>query len=238
MQQDISRSQHYLFISSIFSFLKIVVEIMIEAVVTASILGVLTISPSAAGVWDAIKGSTRRFAWRLAILMILLCLIAVVVVTIPLTLIIAIITVAAPHGSATHPEGNYFVEFTVALMAILYLIFVKYALANPLVVVEDMNPLPALRRSWQMTRGHFGYVLGCYVIVGTAEYFISYFFDLSGATNSFTWAEATNHLFVSIMNCYWILLAWCMFWRIRDAENAAAAPTLSPPEWPSGPRSA
>ena len=200
---------------SVFSLLMVLIDIAIAAMVAAVILGVLK-APSPAG-WLTIKVSIRSYTWRLIILSILLAIIACLV-TIPFSFIIAFYGFSATEHGPGIVAHNYFIDFMIMLMAILYLLFVKYALADPLIVIEGMGPLAALKRSWQMTRGRFGYVLGCYVFLGTAEYFIGALLRNYESPHRFTWVKAIELLITSVLTCYWILLAWCMYWRIKQAD--------------------
>ncbi len=56
------------------------------------------------------------------------------------------------------------VGVVVIFMQISFLLFAKYALADPLIVYEKMGARAALRRSWEMTRGNYGYVGACYLV--------------------------------------------------------------------------
>lgn len=217
----------------------LVTQIVTQAGVAAILLGVLKPGTEMQTLSATILRSLRRYVWPLIILIILLSIIAVVI-TVPFSFLIAAygFTFGFENGKA-HPEvHSYFIGFMLALMAIVYLVFVKYALAYPLVVIEEMNPLRALARSWKMTQGFFGYVFGSYVFVGSAEYFIGHLIENYASFDQMTVARVIDTLVMSFIQCYWVFLAWCMYWRIRDAENAAMPVSESPPAWPSGPRSA
>ena len=218
-----------------FALLMALIGILTAAGVAAVILGVLKTTPPAT--WATVSMSIRYYTWPLIILSVLLGIIAFLI-TLPFSFVVAFYGFGSlGHGSKV-VEQSYFIKLLAVLMAILYLIFVKYALADPLIVIEEMEPLTALKRSWQMTRGRFWYVLGCYVLVGTTEYFMLLPFQIYESPHSFNCAKAIDLLISGAFTCYWVLLAWCMYWRIRDAENPATEATLSPPESPSAAQSA
>jgi hypothetical protein len=199
----------------LFTLLFVLINIVITAMTTASLLGVLKSHPPASAIWPTVKTSIRSYTWPFVILSILLSIIACVI-TIPFTIVIALFGFESiAHGPPGVVGHSYFIEFIVVLMAILYLIFVKYALADPLIVIENMPPLAALKRSWQMTRGFFWYVLGSYVFLGTAEYCVGSIFQDFEPSKSVNWVKLVHFLFDSIVQCYWLLLAWCMYRQIK-----------------------
>lgn len=103
----------------------------------------------------------------------------------------------------------------------LFLIFLKYALADPLVVVENWSAVEALRRSWKMTKGHFGYVAGCYLIMGGAEWLVTWGLSspVPEAGSGFNWGWIVTRLVLSLVETTWVILSWCMYLRIKEADE-------------------
>jgi hypothetical protein len=219
LTKDPSHAGGYVVAVAAVSFATIVVQIVVEAAATASILGLLKSPASGTAAWATIGASVRRYTWPLIILAILLSIIACLVM-IPASLLAVFL---AGNG---HPPGasSYMLGLFSMFGAILFLVFAKYALADPLVVVENLNPLRALARSWRMTRGHFWYVLGCYIFVGTAEYFLNQLAAHFELPQQFTWIDAIDCFTSSLFTCYWILLAWVMYLRIQAADSPGPPP--------------
>jgi hypothetical protein len=207
------------FADAVIGFVGVVLAVATDAIKTAAILGVLKTSPSRADLVPVIRTSIRTYTWTLIRLSILLMLITFVV-TIPFSL--AAVALISMHVHV------FVVQILLVMIAILYLVFIKYALANPLIVVEDMRARQALVKSWEMTKGRFWYVLGCYVLLGTAEYSISSVFT--------HFVPETPKLFeipLDTLNDFcesvWVLVAWRMYLQIREADGITLPPTADPP---------
>ena len=211
------------------SFAMGLVAMALSIAAHAAILGMLKTPALGSEAWPVIMNSIRRYMWRLFILGLLLGLIAGAI-TIPFSFLIFTFGFHSGHSS-------YVVAFISMMAAIVYLIFAKYALADPLIVAENLNPLDALGRSWQMTRGRFGYVVGCYVFVGTAEYFLTQLLQHFERTSihTFTWLNVVDVFLKALISCYWIFLSWVMYTRIKateapHGESAPLAPTSGAPD--------
>lgn len=69
-------------------------------------------------------------------------------------------------GAATGNPAVAFVLVPLAMIAVVYLL-VKTSLALPVIVIENMrNPINALFRSWQLTKGNSVRLFGFYMLVG------------------------------------------------------------------------
>ena len=201
------------------SFVASIFQLVIGVAIQAAILGTLKTAATGSGQWPAIKSSLRRYTWPLVILAFLLGIIAIVI-TVPFTFLILAISSPSNHNEAT----PYIAAFLSMLVAVLYFVFAKYALADPLVVVEDLNPLAALRRSWQMTRGRFGYVVGCYIFVGTGEYLLIMLFQYLESPSAISWLNGVDAILNSALGSYWTFLAWVMYIRIKSTGAQAGEP--------------
>lgn len=180
---------------------------IVASMKTAAILGVLKDPQS--DIWAAIKGSIQEYTWTLIKVQILLSLLAWIVV-IPVSIIIAL------GGQTVTSSNNYFLQIIFVFFAIIYLVFIKFALVQPLVVVEGRRARESLKISWQMTRGRFGYVFGCYVILGAVEYFLERWFGGFDLV-SLGWIILSS-IVNALFGCLWILLGWTMYHQIKSVE--------------------
>jgi membrane-anchored glycerophosphoryl diester phosphodiesterase (GDPDase) len=106
------------------------------------------------------------------------------------------------------------------MVGVLFLVFLKYALADPLVVTKNSRARESLRISWHMTRGHFGYVLLCYLLLGGVLVVVGYFTPEFGAQGTFGMlADVVLQYFNGVLGTIWIVLAWVMYVRIKAADE-------------------
>ena len=202
------------------------VSLVLLAAKTAAILGLLTADRLENKVWKAVRSCVKIYTWTLFRLNILIGLIAILV--------------AIPFGLVMRVTGSS-ANITLFVTG-LYLVLVKYALADPLVVVENLNARDALYRSWEMTKGHFWYVAGCYLFLGFGEWLIHKLMgpSLNGTDRGSVWILV--QLGLRTIDSLWIFLSWCMYQRIKEADAIAPVhgipSTESPPESPSASQTA
>jgi len=202
---------------------------VIGVIKAAAILGVL--KEPRAEIWPVIITHIRKYTWTLIRVQILLAIV-------PFVFGLVISIVVAASGPKLISSASGVMQFVLVFFAILYLVFIKFALANPLVVVEGMRARQSLRESWQMTRGRFGYVFGCYVILGTVDYFLNMLFDYFDQFSPGHGIATAGHVMTELFGCLWIVLGWTMYQQIKSVDAgekvALGAPiNLSPPESPS-----
>lgn len=186
--------------------------ILLDATRAAGILGLLrrqALGKTAVlAVWSSIKTCT----WTLFRLNLLIGIIAVVVL--------------GCIGWIMHLLG---LGKTGLLIVVgFYLVFIKYALADPLVVVENMGARNALQRSWEMTKGYFWFVAGCYLFLGLGDWLINWTMALpllGGADYGTNWVGVPGEFGLELIDSTWIILSWCMYLRIKEVE---ASPPLEP----------
>jgi hypothetical protein len=72
-----------------------------------------------------------------------------------------------------------------------------------------------------MTKGHFWYVLGCYLflvlLAGLFQWLVT-----SPAPVEHTGvnlAGLSSHFGEKLMDAMWVVLSWCMYLRIKEEEN-------------------
>ncbi len=184
-----------------------VASFILDAVKNAVLLAMI-INPGPLR-WQEIRASINRFGARLVSVHLLIGVIAGVVIA-PVIVIVASFRIF---------EAPAIVTALSIAMAILWVIFLKYSLADPLVVNENYYAMDALRRSWQMTRSHVTYVAGNYIVIGSAFALVGFAYqhcvpeDWSGLLIANLYSMALNACAM-----IWIPLAWCMYQRIKEAD--------------------
>jgi hypothetical protein len=183
----------------------VILGLVLQAVGMAATLSLLRHDPLPAGWVEMVRGVQRFFVQLLGVQVLILFL--------GLLLLVPIL-------------GGYFLLaqlFGVGLSALwlvggdlLFLIFLKYALADPLVVVENLKADTALAVSWRMTRNRFGFVFGCYLLVGILEAIVA-----GGAERLFHefGIAALGVVIGEIARTYWYALPWVMYLRIKAGEE-------------------
>jgi hypothetical protein len=189
-------------------------SLVLIAAKVAAILGLLRQGPRENVDYQAIWKSVKESTWTLFRLTFLIAIIAILLAT-PFALIMRI----------TGPN-----KFLILFLTSFFLVLVKYALADPLVVIENLKAWPALKKSWEMTKGHFGYVLGCYVFLWFCDWSINWavLSPVDAPESSLGWAWFPAHLAARIVDSLWLILSWCMYLRIKET-GALAKPALSSP---------
>ena len=182
------------------------------AMKAAGILGVLKQSNPQGKLWPTVATSIHCYSGQLLKLQFLLTLIALAI-TVPVEALLWLV-----------PVGLEIAGVLTAAVAIIYLIFLKFALAFPLVVMADLEAEAALKRSWHLTRAHFFYVLGCYVTLAGLEYLLNQGirhlpYDLYAGLLG--WGLK---IFSDMLDSLWIILGWRMYQRIMEAESHEPPP--------------
>ena len=188
-----------------------IIQMLFDAVCRAAILGVLAEpAPELAG--TAMRAAIRTRTWTLFRVGILLTL-----MVIPVGLIVGFFGVALNH------LGTSVVTTTISIVfGLVFLLFMKYALADPLVVVKGMGARDSLKSSWRMTRGHFGYVLGCYLLLGVAIVVIQTFLPFLPYDTAYDIIAAILiNIASAVAGSVWTVLAWVMYVRIVLADAQA-----------------
>jgi hypothetical protein len=110
-------------------------------------------------------------------------------------------------------------------IAFVYLVLIKYALAYPLAVNEQLNARQALKRSWEMTRGHFWYVFACYLLMALAHFTLNQLFTTPWLDAQVPWSLSffIQHITDGFFNSLWIILGWQMYLEIKDVDEAPPA---------------
>jgi hypothetical protein len=183
------------------------VGLFFGAVTDAALLGILR-QPDHAG-RQLILSSVRAYTWVLFRLILLIGIIAVLAMAPFLVLV---------HWLHLIPLASFAVTF-------LYLVLIKYALAYPLAVDENLNAREALKRSWEMTRGHFWYVLFCYLLMAAAHIAMNQLFTIPWLDPSVVGSPPffLKHLAEGFFDSLWMILGWQMYVEIKAADQASAS---------------
>jgi len=186
----------------------------------AAILGLMRRQTLGTTVVSAVFGNIKKYTWTLFRLQILIAFTAIIML-IPLVAIgrmLAVLQVILPL--------KMYSIFGVGLALVL----LKYALADPLIVVENFGAWNALKRSWVMTKGHFWYVAGCYLFLGAGNWILNWLFSalLKDTDSGLNWLWLSTHLGLRLFDSLWIILSWCIYLRIKKTdEPALPAATVS-----------
>jgi hypothetical protein len=194
-------------------------SVIFQAAGMAATLSLFHVSPAEAD-WLVMVRSVQRHTGSLVGVQLFIILI-VFAVTLPLFYLFTLI----------HPFSAGWTTLVVALGYLLLLALLKYALADPLVVAEDLKAIPALSMSWQMTKRRFGYVFGCYFLLALAI----------GVVNALAWHGATwlgapvwisplLRAFSEFIGTLWFVLPWIMYLQIKATDEfvSSSKPPRSP----------
>jgi hypothetical protein len=203
----------------------VVILILIGAK-SAAIIGVLK---EPASPWRSALSCIRLNTWTLVRVKILLGLVAGL-------FLLPVYAISKTMGTldVTHSQSH---KFAFGFMAIIYFIFAKYALTDPLVVLEKSKAAVAFEKSWEMTRGRFLYVLGCILALTALNIFVNSVLQHFGDIKSPNLLGLSHHFISDLIDSLSIFVAWEMYWRIKAIRATpppfAPPPTQSPPESPS-----
>jgi hypothetical protein len=184
--------------------------LILGAATNAALLGILR-EPDRAG-WNLISTSVSTYTWVLLRLGILITLIASAA-ALPFALIMRWL------------QGTGLVGFA---FAFVYLVLIKYALAYPIAVNEQLNARQALKRSWEMTRGHYRYAAFCYLLMASAHVTVNQLFESPwlDAHVAYSFSFFIKHAIGCIFDSVWIVLGWQMYLDIKDADEAQAGTSI------------
>jgi hypothetical protein len=136
----------------------------LPVLLVGSLIGTLAVSYLAlrpgASVGEALQIGLRRFLPLLGAVLLIGCGAALIMV--PLIMIVGVIA-AAGGGTAVPPA---FAVLLVLIMVPLYLfVWVRLILMTPAAAVERIGPIGLIRRSWELTAGHFWRLLGFFLLI-------------------------------------------------------------------------
>jgi hypothetical protein len=191
----------------------LVIIYLIDAAQRAAIIGLLA-EPEPALAWAAMRQALRTRTLTLIRVTILLMLIAI-----PFGIVVGIIA-----ASVLAFQKPFVATLFSIVLGVLFLVFLKYSLADPLVVARNTGAFESLRISWHMTKGHFGYVACCYLLLGGCMVVIEKFLtppDYDGPVHALL-ADACCFIY-AVIGTLWVILAWCMYLRIGNVDRAMLA---------------
>ena len=122
----------------------------------------LALGPSTT-VGEAIRHGARRFLYALGAIVLLFVLLAIIVI--PTVAVIALLSgIDLAQMSSAKPTGP-------AAMLILFVVLlalalsVRFTLVSPVASAEDVGPIEIVKRSWNLTRGHYWRMLGLVLLL-------------------------------------------------------------------------
>lgn len=116
----------------------------------------LAIGPSTT-VGEAIKHGFRRFPATLGALIIMVCGIAIVLL--PLLIVLMMAGAVEMPAQGQVPPRSFSVMLLLLIVGCLFAA-VKFIMTFPVSSAEDAGPLTILKRSWNLTRGHYWTLFG------------------------------------------------------------------------------
>lgn len=121
----------------------------------------LALGPSTT-VGDAIGHGARRFPPAFGA--ILLLVLAAAIITLPLALILGPLMGADIAHMKAQPTGP---QATLVLLLVLFILAlsVRFTLLSPVASAEAAGPVAIIKRSWNLTRGHYWRLLGFVVLL-------------------------------------------------------------------------
>jgi hypothetical protein len=121
----------------------------------------LALGPSTT-VGDAIGHGVRRFPAALGALVLLVLIMAVILI--PLMVVLMLLTGIDPSqaGAARSPQMGL-VILVIALVALF--VSVRFTLISPVASAEAIGPIKIVRRTWDLTKGHYWRILGLVVLL-------------------------------------------------------------------------
>jgi hypothetical protein len=193
----------------------------LDFVSLAAFLGLLNKSPSEfvwMAAWRSVKAYTWTFIW--ALILILLVFIPTAIVIGSGRAIVDVFVLA----KISDLQMLRFLHYSLWYFAVM-----TSALAFPCIVMEKVKAKDALELSWGMTRRHFLYVWGCYLILFVGEWFLRWMTDMpmNHAGREITWAQVPLEVVLEVASYAWIILIWAMCQRIKAAE-AQSLPAALP----------
>lgn len=136
----------------------------LPVVVIGSLVGGLAISHLAlrpgASVGEALQIGLRRFLPLLGAAV--LVGVGVSLLMIPLILIVAVL--ATPASAGAVPPALAVLP-VLLMIPVLVVVWVRLILMTPAAAAESVGPIALIRRSWDLTRGHFWRLLGFLVLL-------------------------------------------------------------------------
>lgn len=137
--------------------------LFLPVLLVCSLVGALAISWLAlrpgASVGEALQVGLRRFLPLIGAALLVGCGVALVMV--PVLLIVG--AIAAAGGGAASPA--LVALLTLILVPLYLLIWVRLILMTPAAAVEPGGSIAIIRRSWQLTQGHFWRLLGFLLLI-------------------------------------------------------------------------
>jgi hypothetical protein len=121
----------------------------------------LALGPSTT-VGDAIAHGVRRFPSAFGA--VLLLVLAAVLIMVPLALILGPLMGADIARMTAQPTGHQ-ATLVLVLVLIILALSVRFTVLSPVASAEPIGPISIIKRSWNLTRGHYWRLLGLVVLL-------------------------------------------------------------------------
>jgi hypothetical protein len=144
-------------------WLGVVVSLVASLIGVAGQLGLmrLALGPSVA-VGEAIAHGIRRMPIYLVSL--ILVVVALFIASLPFGLVLQAVGVPLQRGAAV-PDSPAVLIAALLYFALIIFVLVRMLMSGPIASSEHVGPIAIIRRSWELTEGHFWRLLGFLVMV-------------------------------------------------------------------------
>lgn len=143
--------------------------VLIPVVFVASLIGSIAIAYLAlrpgASVAEALQHALRRFPVLLAAN--LLIALAISLVALPVLYMAGLGDLVAGTADPEAVAGRLVLGFLLLFLIFIFF-WIRLMLVTPAGTIEPIGPITAIRRSWELTAGHFWKLLGFVLLVGIA----------------------------------------------------------------------
>jgi len=218
LEETNAKLTHELFFEQIpVSVLVMIVNLFVQVLCSAGILGLLKTQTSQEKRWDSIRVTIKTYTWTLFRAELILTLLGAVI-----GIVFGIVMATTATTISRNPNAFSFLSL---IFSAIFLVFLKYALADPLIVLENYGAWDALARSWEMTKDRFVYVLGCYIFLWSGIWLIDRIMQY--VDDRLTGTDLLSQVSYAFLDPLWIVMAWCMYLRIKAADQSPDEPVLA-----------
>ena len=135
------------------AWMLVIIPLILLTMVGSLAISTLALRP-AQTVQDAIGHAARRLLPTLGA--VLLLSLASLLIVLPLVILIGLVATDERTGA---------ILMVLAFLAVFTFFWIRFVLLTPIAVAEQAGPAAILKRSWHLTQGHFGKLVGFFTIL-------------------------------------------------------------------------
>ncbi len=144
-------------------FLTVLVELVLIGILTTRVT-LVSVRGHKVSFMDAFNLTLPKFGKLLLRFLGLIALEMLMLTALIASIIIAIAAIASSDNNGFVILVSVLVIITITVL--LFIISLKFIVAIPAMVAEDIGPIAGLKRSWKLTTGSFWHILGTYWLTG------------------------------------------------------------------------